>query len=113
MLLSVSPDREYHFHFGDVRSNHREYSSKPTLEYLQSDLTYWHSLISIKLPMPKLAYIPSVNSKAARRMMRSLAASSFFFFEPAGCALADVLSRLRTVRRYNQKMISIFRFEMK
>lgn len=46
--------------------------------------------------MPKFAYIPSVNSKAARRIIRSLVVSSFFFF-PA--ALADDESRLRTVRR--------------
>ena len=49
--------------------------------------------------MPKFAYIPSVNSKAARRIIRSLAASSFFFFDATGCDPADDVSRLRTVRR--------------
>jgi hypothetical protein len=49
--------------------------------------------------MPKLAYIPSVNSKAARRIIRSLVASSFFFFDSAACDPVDDVSRLRTVRR--------------
>ncbi len=52
--------------------------------------------------MPKLAYIPSVNSKAARRIIRSLATSSFFFSDPLGCDPADDKSRLRTVRRYKR-----------